>query len=28
VDGKVVHDTGVLGRHKHDDDDDRNHSRR
>jgi predicted amidohydrolase YtcJ len=23
VDGKVVHDTGVLGRHKHDDDDDR-----
>ncbi len=21
VDGKVVHDTGALGRHKHDDDD-------
>ena len=27
VDGKVVHDTGALGRHKHDDDDDRRHSR-
>jgi predicted amidohydrolase YtcJ len=28
VDGKVVHDTGALGRHKHDDDDDDHDHRR